>query len=43
MSGVDRQMYLPPPLLGEHTEKVLKEILGYPPEKILALRKRNII
>ena len=43
MSGVDQQAYLPPPLLGEHSEKILKEILEYPPEKISDLRKRNII
>lgn len=43
MSGVDQQTYLPAPLLGEHSEKILREILEYPPEKISDLRKRNII
>lgn len=43
MSGVDKQAYLPPPLLGEHSEKILKEILAYPPEKISDLRGKNII
>lgn len=43
MSSVDQQEYLPPPLLGEHTEMILKDVLGYSSEKILDLRRRNII
>jgi len=42
-SGVDQIHYVHPPALGEHSEKILKEILEYPPEKISDLRKRNII
>jgi crotonobetainyl-CoA:carnitine CoA-transferase CaiB-like acyl-CoA transferase len=33
---------LPPPLLGEHTEEVLRE-LGYPPAAIAALRAAEVI
>jgi crotonobetainyl-CoA:carnitine CoA-transferase CaiB-like acyl-CoA transferase len=32
-----------PPALGEHTEKILKERLGYSEERIAALRKENAI
>jgi formyl-CoA transferase len=34
---------LPPPRLGEHTEAVLKELLGYSPEQILDLQERRVI
>ena len=43
VSGVDQIQYVHPPALGEHSEKILKEVLQYPPEKISDLRKRNII
>jgi len=33
----------PPPLLGEHTDDVLAEVLGYSPEKIASLRDRGAI
>lgn len=33
----------PPPLLGEHTDDVLVEVLGYSPEKIASLRDRGAI
>jgi crotonobetainyl-CoA:carnitine CoA-transferase CaiB-like acyl-CoA transferase len=29
---------MPPPMLGEHTDQVLREVLGYPAERIAALR-----
>ena len=32
-----------PPLLGEHTEEVLQEWLGYSPERIAALRNATVI
>jgi crotonobetainyl-CoA:carnitine CoA-transferase CaiB-like acyl-CoA transferase len=32
-----------PPILGEHTEKVLGEMLGKSPEEIAALRQKRII
>ena len=34
---------LPPPLLGEHTDEILTEVLGYSPEKIEALRGAGAI
>ncbi len=34
---------LPPPLLGEHTEEVLTDVLAYPPEKINALRQQGVV
>jgi len=43
LSSVEQQIYNPPPLLGEHTETVLKDILGYSSEKIAKLRGKNII
>lgn len=33
----------PPPALGQHTEPVLREWLGYPPERIEALRRAGVI
>ena len=34
---------LPPPLLGEHTNEILADMLGYPPEKLEALRRQGAI
>jgi len=34
---------LPPPLLGEHTDQVLSEMLGYSAEQVAALRERGVI
>ena len=31
------------PLLGEHTSEVLTSELGYTPEDVVILRKRNIV
>jgi formyl-CoA transferase len=36
-------VHRPPPLLGEHTEKVLVEYLGYPAEKIAQLKESGAI
>ena len=38
-----RQKFLSPPLLGEHTDEVLSQLLGYSPEKIDRLRQEKII
>jgi crotonobetainyl-CoA:carnitine CoA-transferase CaiB-like acyl-CoA transferase len=35
--------YGPPPLLGQHTEQVLAEVLGWNPERIAALRAQEVI
>ena len=34
---------LPPPLLGEHTEEILSDLLGYSKEEIGALRQEGIV
>jgi formyl-CoA transferase len=34
---------LPPPLLGQHTEEVLVDVLGYPPHKVEALRRQEVV
>jgi formyl-CoA transferase len=34
---------LPPPLLGQHTEEVLSEVLGYDGETVAALRQQGIV
>ncbi|HEX6827774.1 MAG TPA: CaiB/BaiF CoA-transferase family protein [Burkholderiales bacterium] len=33
----------PPPTLGQHTDQVLEALLGYPPERMRALRKEGVI
>ena len=33
----------PPPALGEHTDAVLRELTGYPPDRIAELRRRGVI
>lgn len=43
MSGVEAPVYNPPPLLGEHSEAVLAEVLGLPPEEIARLKESKII
>ncbi len=37
------QSFVPPPLLGQHTEQVLKEVLGYSAEEIARLREEKVI
>ena len=34
---------LPPPLLGQHTDVVLHELLSIPAEKLAELKKKNIV
>ena len=43
MSSLDKQILNAPPLLGEHTEMVLKKFLGYSSEKLANLREKNAI
>jgi formyl-CoA transferase len=42
-SATPGQVRLPPPLLGEHTEEILSSVLGYPGERIDALRRDEVI
>ncbi|MCL4707915.1 CoA transferase [bacterium] len=42
-SETPSNVYAPPPLLGQHTEEILKDVLGFDTEKILALRESGAI
>jgi crotonobetainyl-CoA:carnitine CoA-transferase CaiB-like acyl-CoA transferase len=43
MSQTPAEAHRPPPLLGEHTEEVLKELLGYSTEEVALLHERGAI
>ena len=43
MAEIDQEVFRAPPRLGEHTEQVLEEILGYSPEEVEELRQEKII
>lgn len=43
MSQTPAELHRPPPLLGEHTEEVLIELLGYSSEQVALLRERKVI
>lgn len=43
MSSTPCVLESPPPLLGEHTEQVLKEIAGYSDDEIKRLREKGTI
>ncbi len=43
LSETPGKVYAPAPLLGEHSEEVLKDILGYSQEEIDKLKKKGII
>lgn len=43
LGGTPVRTDLPPPLLGEHTEQVLREVLGWDGQRIAALRTREVI
>lgn len=42
-SDLRNEVYLPPPVLGEHTDEILKDILKYSDEKIETLRAKKIV
>jgi crotonobetainyl-CoA:carnitine CoA-transferase CaiB-like acyl-CoA transferase len=42
-SETPAQVRRPPPLLGQHTEEVLVEILGFSPQKVNALREAGVV
>jgi crotonobetainyl-CoA:carnitine CoA-transferase CaiB-like acyl-CoA transferase len=43
LSATPPDYRLPPPLLGQHTEKILSERLGLDTAKLAALRKKGVI
>ena len=43
LSGTPVRSDLPPPLLGQHTEQVLQEVLGWDGERVAQLRKQEVI
>ena len=43
MSATPPQYDLPPPLLGQHTDEVLRSLLGESEERIAALRAKGIL
>ena len=43
LGGTPVRTDLPPPLLGEHTEQVLHEVLGWDDARIAALRAKEVI
>ena len=43
MSGTRVEYRLPPPLMGQHTKEILREVLGYSDEKVDALVERGCI
>lgn len=43
LSAADAMSYTCPPTLGEHTQQVFGDLVGYPPEKLEALRQAGTI
>jgi crotonobetainyl-CoA:carnitine CoA-transferase CaiB-like acyl-CoA transferase len=43
MSGKEFGVRLAPPMVGEHTEEILAEVLGYDNETVADLRDRGVI
>ena len=43
LSQTPPQMRMPPPILGQHTEEILKDLLGYSLEEVKELRRRKVI
>lgn len=42
-SQTPAEVHRPPPLLGEHSERILVELLGYSPEKVALLKSQGAI
>lgn len=43
MSQTPAELLRPPPMLGEHNEEVLMELLGYSKEQVTSLREQEVI
>lgn len=43
MSATPVEYRIPPPLMGEHTEDILMDVLGYSNEKVKELRNRGCV
>jgi crotonobetainyl-CoA:carnitine CoA-transferase CaiB-like acyl-CoA transferase len=43
LSETPGEVYAPAPLLGEHSEAVLKEVLGYSEDKVKSLLDEGVI
>jgi crotonobetainyl-CoA:carnitine CoA-transferase CaiB-like acyl-CoA transferase len=43
LSATPVRCELPPPLLGEHTEEVLQQVVGYDVARITALRAQGVL
>lgn len=43
MSATPAQTQLPPPMIGQHTDEVLRDLLGLKPEEIAQLRESGVI
>ena len=43
MSQTPAEVHLPPPLLGEHTEEVLTQVLGYSSEEVALLKQHKVV
>jgi len=43
LSETPGEIRLPPPLLGEHTEEILAQYLGYSPQEVGNLRKQGVV
>jgi crotonobetainyl-CoA:carnitine CoA-transferase CaiB-like acyl-CoA transferase len=43
MSETPGEVYAPAPMLGEHTEEVLRGVLGYSPERIARLKAEGAV
>jgi formyl-CoA transferase len=43
LSETPASVRIPPPMLGQHTEEVLTQLLDYSPTEVAALRKREVI